>query len=263
MRTHERDPIVKTHLPFEWPRATRVPLVVAHRGSSASAPENTMSAFRLAAAHGADGVELDVQLTADRSVVVYHDRTLKRTTGHRGRISATDFGRIKALDCGSWFDPCFADERVPVLADVLELFDGRLFVNIELKNSPQPGIVDAVIEAVHASRTSSSVLVSSFDHRLVAELRRKAPELARAVLVRPFDFGAPSRSARRVGAQAVVMARSQLRIDRVTDAHEHGLAVIVYTVDRPQDIARCVRLGVDAIITNDPAATRAQLQGLE
>jgi len=151
---------------------------------------------------------------------------------------------------------------VPTLAAVLELLGTHLIVNIELKSGGDLSLAEAVVDAVRATGTSRSVLLSSFDHRLVAALRDRAPDIARGVLLKPLDFGAPSRAALRVGAQAVVMARSQLRTDRVRDAHMHGLAVIVYTVDRPKEIARCVHLGVDAIITNDPAATRSALDAL-
>lgn len=249
-------------LPFEWPRTERLPLVIAHRGASASAPENTIAAFRRAVDDGADGVELDVQLTSDGIAVVHHDRTLRRTTGRRGRLSSIGIDALGELDCGSWFDTGFSDERVPTLAAVLELLGTHLIVNIELKSGGDLSLAEAVVDAVRATGTSRSVLLSSFDHRLVAALRDRAPDLARGVLLKPLDFGAPSRAALRVGAQAVVMARSQLRTDRVRDAHMHGLAVIVYTVDRPKEIARCVHLGVDAIITNDPAATRSALDAL-
>lgn len=253
---------MKAHLPFEWPR-TGLPLVIAHRGASAGAPENTMAAFRLALEQGADGIELDVQLTADRAAVVYHDRTLKRTTGRRGRLGTIDVDALAGIDCGSWFDDSFAGERVPLLEEVLELCRDRAFVNIEMKGGRDPALVEAVIAAVRSTGMAASVLLSAFEHSLLIAAHRSAPDIARGVLVRPLDFGARSQAARRVGAQAVVMARSQLRTDRVENAHGHGLAVIAYTIDRPKEIARCRRLGVDAIITNDPAATRAALEEID
>jgi glycerophosphoryl diester phosphodiesterase len=233
-----------------------LPLVLGHRGSSACAPENTIAAFRRAIDDGADGVELDVQLTSDGVAVVVHDRTLRRTTGHRPRVSSTSSTRLAELDCGSWFDARYAGERVPTLHEALELLAPRMLVNVELKGTREERLVDETVAVIRSAGAADAVLLSSFDHRLVRRARDIAPEIARATLMHPLDVGMPSRTARRLGAIAVVMARRQLTRARVDHAHGHGLAVVVYTVDRRRDIEQCLRLGVDVIISNDPAATR-------
>jgi glycerophosphoryl diester phosphodiesterase len=242
------------------PDATKLPLILAHRGASSAAPENTLAAFRLAIAQGADGVELDVQLTRDGVAVVMHDRTLKRTAGLRRRVSSIEASRVAELDCGSWFDARYCGERIPTLRQVLELFDDRYVVNLELKAGRGAELVDAVVEIVRARGAFERVVLSSFDHRLVRRARDVAPEIARATLMHPLDVGMPSRAALAVDAAAVVLSRRQLRRDRVDDAHRRDLAVVVYTVDAPRDVARCARFGVDAIITNDPAGTRRLLE---
>src|SRR5512135_2653183 len=114
------------------PRPT--PLVLAHRGASLHAPENTLAAFTLAADQGADGIELDVKLTRDGSIVVMHDATVDRTTTGHGRVSDLTLSEIKALDAGSNFEPQFAQERVPLLEEVFAAVAGRLMINIELTN---------------------------------------------------------------------------------------------------------------------------------
>src|SRR5687767_9081442 len=101
------------------------PLIIAHRGASASAPENTIAAFRAAIEQGADGVELDVQLTSDAVAVVFHDRTLRRTTGHRERLATIDGARLRSFDCGTWFGSAFSSERIPTLVEVLDDMRGR------------------------------------------------------------------------------------------------------------------------------------------
>src|SRR5436305_669992 len=115
-----------------WTKAGR-PLIWAHRGASRQAPENTLAAFSLAARLRADGVELDVQRCATGEVVVLHDDTLARTTGHIGRIAEMPWQEVRALDAGSRFSPAFAGERVPLLAEVLATLPRELYVNVELK----------------------------------------------------------------------------------------------------------------------------------
>ncbi|MBC8145251.1 MAG: glycerophosphodiester phosphodiesterase, partial [bacterium] len=124
------------------------------------------------------------------------------------------------------------------------------------RNAGGTNLVRAVVDAIRETGTERQILLSSFDHKLVADARRTASDIERAVLMRPIDIGVPSKAALRVGARTIVMSRRQLTTQRVTDARAKGLQVFVYTVDAERDVARCVRLGVDAIITNAPAATR-------
>ena len=109
-------------------------IVLAHRGYSAKAPENTMAAFELALAVGADGIELDVHMTRDGEIVVIHDDTLDRTTNGKGPVSDQTMAELRELDAGSWFSPEFAGERIPTLKLVLELIkDKDVLLNIEIK----------------------------------------------------------------------------------------------------------------------------------
>src|SRR5262249_52464607 len=118
-------------------------LVTAHRGNAHAAPENTLAAIRKAIESGADYAEVDVQRTADGVVVLLHDRDLKRVAGDSRRLDTLTHAEVRKLDVGSWFDPSFAGERVPTLAEVIELAGGRMKLNIELKffapARPAPG----------------------------------------------------------------------------------------------------------------------------
>ena len=122
------------------------PVIFAHRGASAHAPENTLAAFELALAQQADALELDVKLSADGHVVVIHDATVDRTTNGHGRVRDLSLADLKKLDAGSFFSQAFAGENIPTLDEVFESFGKRTFINVELTNYSTPG--DALVESV-------------------------------------------------------------------------------------------------------------------
>src|SRR5512132_864966 len=114
------------------------PVLFAHRGASAHAPENTLAAFELALAHQADAIELDVKLTADGHVVVIHDPTVDRTTGSQGRVKDLSLAQIRALEAGSFFSEKYRGEKIPTLEEVFESLGKRIFINVELTNYNTP-----------------------------------------------------------------------------------------------------------------------------
>ena len=157
------------------------PLVIAHRGASGTAPENTLAAFRRAVACGADMVELDVQLTRDGEVVVVHDFTLDRTTDGTGAVGASSLAEIRRLDAGAWFAPAFLGEAVPTLGEVLGAIG--LPVNVELKPVGDQGLEAETLAVVRAAGALGRVVFSSFDPGALERLRALTPEafaLARA-----------------------------------------------------------------------------------
>src|SRR5438552_10034596 len=168
-------------LPASFARAGR-PLIWGHRGASFDAPENTLAAFTLAQAQGADGIELDAQRCASGEVVVLHDESLGRTTGFAGLVTQTPWTTVRTLDAGSRKDPRFRGERVPLLAEVLESF--QLLVNIELKcdRADDRGLTAAVVRVVREARAGERVLLSSFNPFCLMRARSLAPEIPRALL---------------------------------------------------------------------------------
>ncbi len=236
--------------PFE-----RETLVVAHRGASGLAPENTMAAFALAVRRGAGMIELDVQRTADGVLVVIHDTTLRRTTNGRGRVAQRTFADLSALDAGSWFAPRFAHERIPRLLDVLKFLHGKAYVNIELKPSAaRAGIAPALVACVHAAHMQKHVLVSSFHHATVRRVKELDSSIATAIILHP---ALPPRTpitpfARRAHADAIVCAVRQVTRRRVEEAHAHGLIVGAYTVNSPRTLQRMLHAGVRVVVTNIP-----------
>lgn len=157
------------------------PYVIAHRGVSAKAPENTIAAFdRAARVPGVDMVELDVRLSKDEEVIVLHDRTLQRTSTGNGIARKYLLSEISHFDAGSWFHPSFSDQHIPTLKEVLTRIGEHLWVDIEIKSDwyhrePQGLLEKKVLQAVQQCGMNDRVLFSSFDHRLLVNLKRLSP----------------------------------------------------------------------------------------
>lgn len=235
------------------------PSVVAHRGLSATAPENTLAAFLSAIDAGVDAIELDVHVTRDDRVVVIHDRTLQRTTTGNGPVRSYTSAEIAAFDAGSWFDPQFASERVPHLAEVLALAKGRCWVNVELKShflarEVPSAFARKVIDVVNAFEMLDHVLFSSFDSRLLESLKVAEPRATTGVLYNwHWDlWRTPSAIAARSSAAAFICSRTELTDRRLRDAKAAGLAVAVYSVNDPEDAHRQADRGVDLLISDAP-----------
>jgi len=297
--------------------------VLAHRGDSFHAPENTLEAAMLAWEAGAEAWELDVQLTRDDVAVVFHDETLSRTTDvaarYHGdprsrdgfRVADFDWCEIAALDAGSWFVADAAGERsaaafgtlenldgarkaryqsgrvrVATLADALKLTaDCDWLVNVEIKSFPgnPPGIVEAVLEAIARTGTASRVLLSSFDHRLIARIPRLVPparqtllDIPRGILVATPLFRTHAYLTEIVAAQTFhasaqcfgsgsigyrhLRTAEALWSDDMAELRSRGIPVLVYTVNdhQPGGLAdHLAELGVAGLFTDDPVGMRA------
>ena len=149
--------------------------IIAHRGASGYAPENTMAAFRKALEMGAEAIEFDVQMTADGVLVVIHDDILTRTTDGRGAVIETDYSVIQTLDAGSWYDQSFKDERVPLLRDVLTLLKDQVEVHLEIKKISREKRLteEAIYQLVKDMGMVQQVHFSSFDHQCLLNLTEK------------------------------------------------------------------------------------------
>src|ERR1700736_62812 len=177
--------------------ATRRPLVIAQRGASADAPENTIAAFELALDQGADGIELGVHLSQDEHPIVIHDFTLERTTDGAGPVSAHTVRELKRLDAGGWRDRRFRGQRVQTLQEVLERFRDRTRFWVELKGGAAvyPGLEERIVSTIEIYDVVDRVLVQSFDPGTLATVRRLNPEIRIGALVAraPLDL-APLRA---------------------------------------------------------------------
>jgi glycerophosphoryl diester phosphodiesterase len=222
--------------------------ITAHRGHARVAPENTLSAMRKAIESGADYAEMDVQLTADGKVVLLHDRDLKRVAGLSRRLDEMSFDEVRRLDVGRWFDPAFAGERVPTLAEVLKLCRGKIRLNIELKFfGPDRRLVRAVADLVREHDFESDCLVTSLEYDALVAAKRHNPRLRTGLIV-AHALGDPS------GLEIDVLSvRADFLSDKVLRAaHRLGREVHVWTVNDPRQMTRLIKRGVDNIITSDP-----------
>ena len=234
------------------------PHIIAHRGISAKAPENTLAAFRPAIEHpGISMIELDVRISSDGIPVVMHDRTLQRTSTGNGAVRNYSAEELKAFDAGSWFHRSFASEHIPILGEVLELVRDKCWVNIELKGDlflrAREMFVRKVINVVKEFGMEDQVLYSSFAHELLATVRHLEPAVPTGLIYNIYrDFGrSPSKLAHRVGASVFVCARRELRKSMIRDARQHSLALYVYTLNSIQDAQKMQELGIDGIISDN------------
>jgi glycerophosphoryl diester phosphodiesterase len=224
----------------------------AHRGASAEAPENTLAAFRRALEAGADGIELDVHLSADGVPVVIHDDTLERTTDGRGPVARSSLAVLRELDAGSWFAPDFSGEPLPTLEETLHLLAGRLRLNIEVKEA-RAGM--AVVELLRQF-PQADVVISSFDHGLLARLRRIDPDLPLAVLLDRGDWHRALARAEALHACAFHPYVALVGRPLLAACRHLQLPVYAWTVDAPGRARTLMRAGVAGLFTNDPAGLR-------
>lgn len=224
------------------------PLLLAHRGASGSAPENTRAAFALAAEHHAEGIELDVQLSRDDHVVVMHDLTLTRTTGDTRQVDALSWPEMRSLDAGSWFAPRFAGEPVPDLEGVLQTVPRHWRINIELKKIARPAeLARRVARVLAAAPAPERILCSSFDPETLRFLAAAAPNMPLGLI-----FYAWPAEEELMQWPVWCALHTLLTPEAVARAHSHNIHICSWTVNTVEEIAAQLRLGVDAVISNYP-----------
>lgn len=174
------------------PSPNESPYVIAHRGISGKAPENTLASFERAAnTSGIDMIELDVRLSKDEEVIVLHDRTLQRTSTGNGPARNYLLEEIHRFDAGSWFHPSFSDQHIPTLEEVRRRICNRLWIDVEIKSEwlyrATPGLLEEnVLEVVHRCGMDDCTMFSSFDHQLLANIKRIKPSAVTGVLFQLF-----------------------------------------------------------------------------
>ncbi len=233
-------------------------LPIAHRGASGVAPENTKIAFVRALDLGARAIELDVQLTRDDMIIVFHDDTLERTTDGTGRVAETDFKTIARLDAGSWFAPKYARAEVPTLDEVLSAFAPRAILNIELKADERvERLVKRVVTTVARFDAFATAVFSSFDPAALRLLRKLVPEARIGVLCVERTLNEAFLLAEELAAENLHLPRAVVEPATVARAHAAGRGVWAWTANEPVEIARLIDAGVDGIISDFPDRVRA------
>ena len=224
------------------------PLVIAHRGASAVELENSLAAFRAAGRLGADGVELDIHATADGALIVHHDATIAGEF-----IPSSTLATIRAQRLAN-------GEAPPLLEEALATIDPRLRVYIEVKSLP-PTVDAQLLAALDQGPNPAGYAVHGFDHRILARLGRRRPELPRGVLSTSYPVH-PLAPLRDAGALALWQERSLADAELATALHGAGAQLIVWTVDDPKEMQHLAAIGVDALCTNRPDLGRRTVDAL-
>lgn len=231
--------------------------MIAHRGDSAHRPENTLASFRNALAIGAEFLELDVQLTRDGEAVVLHDGTLERTTSGQGPVGALSLAELKRLSAGyeERFGTAYADERIPTLAEALDLARGKARVMIEFKKESiaESGALEArVVAVVRAAGMANDVVLISFERRALARLRALDPAIRRGHL---FYRATPEEvvaGAREVDTDIVMPEKGMLSDALVDACRAAGIKPATWVVDDPGELLALARFELYGIGSNRP-----------
>ena len=226
------------------------PTVMAHRGLSADAPENTLYAFSDAISVGADFIELDVQQTRDGVLVVMHDSNLKRTTGVNKDIWDVDYADIQNLDAGSWFDPAYANARIPTLEETLQFVDKRAKLNIEIKPTKHGSdtLEQDVAELITRYQYTDACYVTSFSYGSLKKVKEVNPEIRTGYLMSVAYGQFYSLKYADAFSLNKVFVTSQV----VNAAHQQGKQIFAWTVNSMSEVRSLCNLHVDSIITDDP-----------
>jgi glycerophosphoryl diester phosphodiesterase len=234
------------------------PWIIAHRGFRAKYPENTLISFQAALDAGVRMIELDVTHTRDGELVVMHDNTLDRTTNGHGPVVEYSLKEVKKLDAGSWFNPIFASQHVPELEEVLDLINGKVLVNIEIKphtdavRYPSKSIERQVVDLINRKKIQDVVLISSFDKNILEKTASLENPPTLALISRDPADSATLALCRRLKIFSWHPSPVILTSDQVEAMHAQGLKVFPYNVDTPEQFEQMFAMQVDGLISNDP-----------
>lgn len=235
------------------------PLVIAHRGASLQAPENTLAAFLKAIELKADAIEMDAKLTADKHVVLHHDSRLDRTTDGKGLVSSQELNVIKRLDAGKKIDNNYAHERIPTLEEAIDAIGNRMLLNIELTNysSPFDDLPGAVIRIIKRYQIQSRVLISSFNPIALFRVRKIDPDIMCGLLIKPSEPVWLRKLLQLVVSHDTIHPSHHL-VDAgfVSRSVRSNKLIYSWTVNETEEIIDLLDLGVNGIITDDPQLVR-------
>lgn len=238
------------------------PNILAHRGASAKAPENTRLAFEKAVEDKADGVEFDVHMTQDEELVVIHDETLDRTTDKKGKISELTISEIKQADAGGFYENEYYSQEVLTLEETLAIVKDLSIINIEIKKrNPSSEFLNKVIEDVEKFNIKNQVIISSFDHHCLNKLKKIAPDIRIGILYfagifRPWEY------AKKLKAEAIHPYYESIRSETVKDCHNNNIQVNIFGTSKKEEIKKLVKMKVDSIITDSPKNCRKLLDSI-
>ncbi len=250
-------------------KSANSPLIIAHRGASKFAPENTLAAFRKAIEDGADGLEFDVRFAKDGVPIVFHDAMLRRTANRNVRVTNFTSSELQNFDIGSWFnlkypkkaDSKFSLETIPTLSRFLEFlgdYKGLLYLELKCKEAELKPLVKAVTDIVRNSKLFSRITIKSFNLEAVAETNRLLSDVKTAALFAPEIMTILNKQSHLIekaqdcGANELSLHYSLATQKIVESAENQGLSTIIWTADHPVWVKRACEIGLKAVITNNP-----------
>jgi glycerophosphoryl diester phosphodiesterase len=241
----------------------RNPIVVAHRGASGYAPENTMAAIKKAITMGVDMIEIDVQLSKDNEVVLMHDLTVDRTTNGKGKVRDLYLEEIKKLDAGKWFSSEFLGEKVPTLEEVIQAINGQCKLLIEVKRvkSKKLEIENKIVQLINKYNAYNWCIVQSFETQVIKNIQELDKSIECHKLVTMNISVLPLHIDSRIKTGTIYKYKTVQSINpyfkmlnkrKVNKIHSRGQKIITWTVNEQEDMKRMIEMGVDGIITNYP-----------
>jgi glycerophosphoryl diester phosphodiesterase len=241
----------------------RIPSIIAHRGASGRAPENTMAAFRRAVELGAGFIETDLQLTRDARFVTLHDKTLDRTTNGHGLVQKQSLAELQQLDAGMWYDREFMGERIPTLEEVLAFAQARDIVfYLEIKYDAAWGMHHALVAALRSAENAARTIVISFDSSTLDSLRRLDSGMMMGLLIEDGALDGV-KAALQVGARQLCPRANLVTPELVKKAREVDLQIVPWTVNDPKEMRSLIAAGVNGIMTDVPDRLRAVIEDMQ
>jgi glycerophosphoryl diester phosphodiesterase len=241
--------------------------VIAHRGASGSAPENTLVAFRRAVELGAGFIETDLQLSRDTRLVALHDPTLERTTNGIGEVSSATLAELRELDAGGWFRGVshqpggFSGEPIPTLEEVLAFGQEKdIGLFLEIKAPGASGAEQTLVGALHDADAVGRTVVLSFDPGILAKVRRLDPLIVAGYLYEKSLANAVAEAVA-AGARQILPRGDRITANLVEEAHRNDLKIVAWTVNAREKMKELIDLGVDGIITDYPQELVSLLAG--
>jgi glycerophosphoryl diester phosphodiesterase len=238
-------------------------LVCAHRGDSQNAPENTMAAFKAAIEADSELIEMDIRECADGEIVVFHDGKLERTTNGVGEVKKHTLKELQKLDAGSWFGPAFAEEKIPSFDEFLELVKGRTVPMIEVKDriATAPNVGPLMIEKLKDHQMLDQVIVIARSKARLAALAKIAPDVSYSIVsFTGFQARSLTKLKNLAGLDHYWKSLSPKLIKDVRDA---GLFLTPWTINKREDMMRCLALGVECVLTDAPYILRDAIEEYE
>jgi glycerophosphoryl diester phosphodiesterase len=233
-------------------------MVIAHRGASSYAPENTLAAFDLALEMGVRHIELDVDLTSDGHIVVIHDHTVDRTTNGSGPVTSHALEALRGFDAGSWFGAQFAGERIPTFDGVLARYKGRIHIHTEIKGH-SPSLSQRTADLIRKHGMEGEVTITSFQDVRLEEMRAYAPEFPRGWLVREVTDAIIAK-AHGMGLTQLCPRASAVTPELIRRLHAEGFVVRAWDVKTEELMQQVVEAGADGMTVNFPDKLIAYLK---